>query len=151
MKKKKKNFRSQLADTKSINSTNDSLLSELKLATQGLFYISETDAEILPFSGQKVNEISPSEILSQTGNLEDCEIEERDFDEFFDRLTKIQDWFGQGETDRADKFLILRKILEDNLRDLKVFKIGRIRREIYFVGTDSDNCLKGIKTFAVET
>jgi Nuclease A inhibitor-like protein len=151
VKKNQKNFESQSSGKKSKNSSENSLIGELTNAVKGLYYISETDAEIFPFSGQKVSEISRLEILRQTENSEGCEVEERDFNEIFDRLTTIQDWFGKNEIDRAEKFLKLRKILENHLRDLKVFKLGRIKKEIYFVGVDSENFLKGIKTIAVET
>jgi hypothetical protein len=151
VKKNKKKIESITAFEKGKSSPEDSLISELESAVKGLYYISETDAEIFTFSGQKANEISRSEILRQTGTSDEIEVEERDFNEIFDRLTTIQDWFGESEKEQAEKFLELRNILENNLRDLKVFKLGRIRKEVYFVGIDSGDLLKGIKTEAVET
>jgi hypothetical protein len=41
--------------------------------------------------------------------------------------------------------------LKENLRDLKVYRIGRIEIDIYVIGIDSQNNLMGIKTKAVET
>jgi hypothetical protein len=45
----------------------------------------------------------------------------------------------------------LRQFLEQNLTDLKVFRIGRIRLDVYVVGLDSEGNLAGVKTVAVET
>ena len=63
----------------------------------------------------------------------------------------MQDWFGDEETATANKFAELKKLLEDNLRYLKVFKIGKIELDIYIVGLDVESNLIGIKTKAVET
>lgn len=129
----------------------DLLFDEINKAAEGLIYISETDAEILPFSGKKAAEVSAEEIMRQTESSPDSNIEERDFEEFFGRLIKIQDWFGEEETINAGKFAALKDLLERNLRDLKVFKIGSIELNVYVVGLDSENVLKGFKTKAVET
>jgi hypothetical protein len=129
----------------------DSLFEKIKKATEGLYYISETDAEILPFAGTKAEAVTAKNLLSQTGNEISAPVEERNFAEFFARLTKIQDWFGDEEKQTAARFAELQKLLEDNLKDLKVFKVGRIEIHIYVVGLDADGNLTGIKTRAVET
>ena len=132
-------------------------VNENELATQiekiaaGLYYISETDAEIFPFSGNKAELVSVEEILKQTESAADTAVEERDFNEFFARLTEMQDWFGDEETAIANKFAELKKLLEDNLRDVQVFKIGKIKLDIYVVGLDVESNLMGIKTKSVET
>ena len=116
-----------------------------------MYYISETDAEILPFMGSAAESVSKEEILRQTKNALDTPVEERGFSEIFKRLTKIQDWYGEEETAAAAKFSALKELLENNLKDLKVFKVGTIELDVYFVGLNKDNILMGIKTKAVET
>lgn len=134
------------------NDASENIFSEgVKRLAGGLFYISETDAEIVPFEGVETEAVTTDEILRQTGQLPETPIEERNFEEIFLRFTKIQDWFGEEETETAGKFLELKNFLEQNLRDLKVFKIGRIQLKVYFVGLDSQGVLKGIQTEAVET
>lgn len=128
-----------------------SLTEQIKTASEGLYYISETDAEILPFTGSKADSVTKEEILRQTNNQADENVEEREFGEIFARLTKIQDWFGDEEKVTAEKFYALKNLLEKNLRDLKVFKIGSIDIDIYFVGLDAENNLTGIQTKAIET
>lgn len=119
--------------------------------SKGLYYISETDAEISPFEGAKAEAVTKENILIQTKNAPNALIEERIFAEIFARLTAIKDWFGDEEKANAERFSALQKFLEENLKDLKVFKIGKIQIDIYFVGLDTEGNLLGIQTKAVET
>jgi hypothetical protein len=127
------------------------LAKEIEKLVSGLYYISETDSEIFPFVGGKAGGVTKEIVLKQTKSEPDSEIEERNFEEFFSRLTKIEDWFGEEEIEAARKFAALKELLQKKLRDLKVFKIGQIELDIYAVGLDSENVLMGIKTKAVET
>ncbi len=130
---------------------NEGFEKEIERACQGLFFPSETEAAILPFFGGKVV-VSPLEaIVRELGSKDKKESEERAFVEFFARLTKIQDWFTPVETRNANRFLELQKLLEDNLDDLTVLRIGRIQIDIYVVGIDRAGNLSGIRTRAVET
>ena len=129
----------------------DQLAKQIRQISEGLYYISETDAKIFPFAGTKANAVTKENLLPQTGNKPDAPVEERDFADFFTRLTKIQDWFGDEEKQTAAKFARLKELLEKNLKDLKVFKVGRIEIDIYIVGLDDEGKLTGIKTKAVET
>lgn len=129
----------------------NSFTEQLKAATAGLYYISETDAEIVPFKGNQAQSTSKETVLVQTQSASDVPVEERNFTEFFARFTEIQDWFGDEEKETARKFTQLKELLEKNLKDLKVFKVGRIQLDVYVVGLDAENNLVGIKTKAVET
>lgn len=130
---------------------NNELFRKIERACEGLIYISETDAPVLPFVGDPSDVLTAKLILQQTGVRADTQIEERDFDEFFVRLTTLKDWYGEKEIDRTKKFLELKKLLEENLRDLKVFRIGSIRIDIVVAGRDKDGNLAGVTTKAVET
>ena len=124
---------------------------KVKKIVKDLYYISETDAEILPFEGRKAEAVTKDVILLQTNNQPDTPIEERNFAEIFARLTAMQDWFGDEEKATAEKFAALQKLLEENLTNIKVFKVGSIQIDIYFVGLDTEGNLTGIQTKAVET
>jgi hypothetical protein len=63
----------------------------------------------------------------------------------------MQDWYGEEEKEIAQKFARLKVFLEQNLKDLKVLKVGRIKLDVYIVGLDDKDQLAGIKTKAVET
>jgi hypothetical protein len=133
------------------DSCDDNLAEQIKIAVRGLYYISETDALIQPFVGKQAKAVSKQEILSQTKKAADSTIEEKDFAGFFARLTEIQDWFGDEEREIAQKFVQLKELLEKNLRDLKVFRIGKIQLDVYVIGLDAKDNLSGIETKAVET
>ena len=90
-------------------------------------------------------------IARELGLKKEITVEERSFVDFFARLTKIQDWFTEIETKNAKRFLVLQKLLEENLEDLIVLRIGRIQIDIYVVGLYAAGNLAGIQTKAVET
>lgn len=127
------------------------LKEKIKTACEGLFYISESDAEISLFVGTVAKAVTKEVLLSQTENTPDAPIEERSFEESFARLTKLEDWFGDEEKQTAQKFAELSDLLKTNLKDLKVFKVGKIELDVYAVGLDAESNLTGIKTKAVET
>ncbi len=127
------------------------LFQEIKKATDGLIYISETDSEVLPFIGGRSETVNIESLLKQINAASDIKVKEITFEDFFENLITIQDWFEAEEKETAEKFLKLKKLLEENLKDLKVFKIGKIEIEVYVVGLDEENNLLGIKTEAVET
>ena len=143
-KKKQKNFRNT-------NRNSTSFLRQIRGACESLFYVSETDAPVLAFSGLAVSEVNRKTILQQTGGWTGDSVKELAFDEFFGRLTTVKDWFGETQRMRAKKFLDLQKLIEENLSNLKVFKIGHVLVQIYAVGIDRDGNLMGITTSAVET
>lgn len=136
--------------SKEKKSTN-SLSKRIKKITGNLYYISETDAEILPFTGEKAETVDKDTLLAQICADRDAPVEERNFEEFFSRLTEIQNWFGAEEKKSARKFSELKDLLQEELKDIKVFKIGNMELDVYVVGLDSENILSGIKTQAVET
>ena len=50
-------------------------LKQIKKASEGLYYISETDAEILPFFGKQSQTVTKEEILRQTDHAADTLVE----------------------------------------------------------------------------
>ncbi|MCS6873696.1 MAG: nuclease A inhibitor family protein [Pyrinomonadaceae bacterium] len=128
----------------------DFIFDSMKSMTEGLYYMSETDAEILAFKGGIVDRLDKESFAKSTA-LRSEEIEERDFEKFFERLTKVQDWFGEEERKNAERFKKLRDFMKNHLRDLRVFRVGKIEIEIYVVGIDSKGRIYGFRTQAVET
>ena len=81
----------------------NSLNLDIETAVKDLFYTSETDAEILIFVGSKADTVTKENLLIQTKSQSVVKVEEKDFNEFFNRLTAIQNWFGDEEKDRQKK------------------------------------------------
>jgi hypothetical protein len=127
------------------------LSEQLAEIVEGLSYTSETDAEIMLFNGRETEFLSRENFLSQINKTNDIKIEEKSFSDFFRPLVKFQDWFGEEERKTTEKFIKLKELLQQNLIQKKVFRIGKKEIDIYVVGLDKDNILRGIQTKAVET
>lgn len=140
---------SQQSSGKKIAET--SFIEELEHSVKDLWYISETDSEVKVFTGKKADSVTKEIFVAQNNFSAETNIEERDFADFFKNLTTIQDWYGDEEKETAAKFSTVEKLLEENLKDLKVFKVGQIELDIYVVGLNSQSVLTGITTKAVET
>lgn len=143
MQQKKKNIKAG-EELKSLNEQISETVAELK-------YRSETDAEILPFTGNKAEIVSSENLLQQIGNKKEIKVEEKDFNEFFAPLVKIKKWYGEEERKQTEKFMRLKEILQINLINKKVFRLGKKDIDIYIVGLDKNNILCGIQTKSVET
>jgi hypothetical protein len=122
----------------------------LKTACLPLTFISETDADVIPFTAGKPATHSLDSYLTAL-DVNSTEIEERTFDNFFDRLTSEKDWHGPKENERRKRWSNLRVVLEKGLDDLRVIRVGRVRLDIYVVGVDASGKLAGVKTKAIET
>jgi hypothetical protein len=129
----------------------DELVTRISRACEGLFYISETDAPVTVFAAERADTIDAATIRALTNSPKDARVEERDFHKFFARLTKSEAWHLDAQREQTKKFLELQTLLEEDLRELKVFKIGEIQLTIYVVGLDTNNNVVGVSTEAVET
>lgn len=130
---------------------NQTLNEQIAEIIAGLIYMSEVDAKIIPFSGRQTDSVTAESLLQQIGRTSDIRIEEKDFNEFFAPLVKIQKWYGEDERKMTENFIRLKELLKENLINKKVFRLGKIEIDIYVVGLDGENFLRGIQTKAVET
>lgn len=133
------------------NNISVGLSTTLATACEGLIYISEADAPVTPFYGSIAEAVTGETILQQANIPGDSPVSELSLDAFFGRLTEIRDWYGDTEKQRAKKFSELQKLLGENLRDPKVFRVGTVQVDIFAVGIDSEGNLTGVTTKAVET
>ena len=127
------------------------LFDRISAACTGLIYISEIDSPVTPLAASGTDGKLPDVFLQYTGRPPDDSVEEASFNDLFDRLTAKKDWHGERENERTKKFLELRRLLEEHLTDLIVFRLGRIQIDIFAVGLDKNNVLMGVSTKAVET
>lgn len=116
-----------------------------------LIYISEADSSVEMFRWSTHKNFNGETIIHEARLEQNAQIEEVAFDDFFLKLTKEKDWFGESDRARAAGFLKLQKLLSENLTDLKVFRIGRVRIEIFVVGLDKSGETVGVRMSAVET
>ena len=109
---------------------------QIAAACEGLTYISETDAPVT---------------LMTRRSLPLGKIQVIKFGEFCARQTKIEEWFGEEESQRAYRFGDLWMLLGTRLSNLTVLKIGEIKIRIFIFGADKDGNIVGVETRAIET
>jgi hypothetical protein len=127
--------------------TGEALRNALGNVCRGLFYISETDSEITPVLA--VGKRSLVEFANES--VPDSPIETKPAEDFFQRLIKDREWHGEDERKRVRRFRKLSKVIFENLEDVAVLRVGRIRIDIFVVGYDADGNIAGIATRSVET
>jgi len=127
------------------------LISALRAACKGLIYVSETDREFEPVWFDISANKTSADYLDKLRNCTDGASEEVPADEFFQRLSRIEDWYTESERRRAKGFADLFALMKSNLSDIRVFRLGRIQVEIFIVGIAKSGRLIGVKTSAVET
>lgn len=116
--------------------------------------VEETPTENLAPNDSSSNVFAPplsEDVLKHTNREAETKIEETTLHTFFYRPTQIEDWYGDEEKATAQQFSVLKKLLEANLKDIKVFRLGEIAIDVYVVGVDKDGNLAGIKTTVIET
>lgn len=135
----------------------DNLLTRLAEATLDLFYISETDAPFEAFVWQRetnsetFSTVNAFDILRFSGKTPDTTFREQSVEDFFRFPTTEQEWQSDEERDIVKRYIKLKELIIEALRDPKVIKIGDVEIEVYLVGIDGNGNLAGVKTEAVET
>ena len=112
-------------------------------------YVSETDADVQPLRSGAVTNANVVDAINAIDGRKP--VEQVDVTDFFLRITAEQDWFGAPEKKRAERFARLQRFIEENLRGIKVLKVGRVQKTIYVAGISPNNDLLGVKMDAVET
>ena len=120
-------------------------------ASKGLNFVSENDAPVVPFFADQPGESVRSAVRKAAGDPPEELIEETDAKRFFDRLTCDREWYNASQKKNAAGFKRLQKLLEEELTDLRVFRVGNVKLKIYVVGLDPDGNLAGVLTEAIET
>lgn len=131
---------------------NNSASLEIAKLCKGLVYVSETDAPVELFVGERMSDISAEQLADQLRLPKNTKIEQQDAAAFFRRLSEQKDWYTKDQKETAKRFAQLGKFFSCDLSDPAAFRIGRIRIDIYVIGKDKNSGeIVGIKTRAVET
>ena len=132
-------------------SSHNELVTVLQTLTDGLLWMSETDApfEVFHWEGQ-LSSLTDDQLLERTHHLLGTAIEVIPFDDFFAASTQKQDWFDAEEEAVAARYQSLVSALKQHLSDLKVYRVGEIKIDLYVVGQTHVGII-GLATQAVET
>jgi len=112
----------------------DLIATQLKQASQGLLFLSETDAPFEVISWQTQEQLTQAKLLQLTNHPPDAPVEMQTIDEFFAIATAEEDWHDQDERETAKRFQNLVSILKQNLSQLQVYRVGSIDIDAYIVG-----------------
>ena len=129
----------------------DSIATQLKQASKGLFFLSETDApfEVIHWSAQ--GKLTPAKLLQLTNHPPDAPLKMLAVDDFFAIATQEEDWHDEEEGETVKRFQNLVSVLKQNLSQLQVFRVGSINVDVYIVGATPSGDRTGLSTKLVET
>ncbi len=127
------------------------LITRLEQAVDGLLYPSESDAPLTVFVWRQPVPFSAEALLACTGHDSTTPVKTTDLDSFFRPVTTSRAWHGTEEQERTRRFTALHELLEAELSDIQVYKVGSIRIDVYIVGYDADGNILGLTTNVVET
>lgn len=114
--------------------------SALTRAAQGLLYPSESDAPFEAFQW-KAGGSDPRAAIAAQGKRAD-EVSEISIDAFFAQLIA---------GDQGPEFARLKNVLQSQLNDLRVLRVGQIEIDIYLIGKTSAGDWAGLHTVSIET
>lgn len=130
--------------------SDEELLEELKGATRGLLFMSESDYPLEVFEWTTA-EPTREFLRKLAGKDSSAEVETQGAREFFRASVSEADWKGEAELATARKFQKLLRLLEATLSDLKVYRVGTIDINVYVAGRAPSGNWLGVSTRVVET
>lgn len=127
--------------------TDEQIVEELKAASNGLLMMSESD---YPFKVVRWGEELPEQ-LRDAGGASQAKIEMREADDFFRAATTEREGMRAEDHATVDRYRKLVRVLKESLVDLKVYKVGTLKMDVYVIGRSSDGTWMGLTTQVVET
>ena len=126
--------------------------SQLLLLLDGLLYPSESDepVQFLSLPRAESGKITASELAKLFGLAEGEEVIEREPERFWSVVTTDWEWYGPEERERTARFVEIRCLLEQELKEIQYFETGEVEVGLYLLGQSEGNIV-GIKTIAVRT
>lgn len=129
----------------------EELIAELKQATAGLMFMSESDYPFETVCWKSAKEISPEHLRETAGAAKDAAVATESLEQFFGASMAEPEWKKDQELVVAKKYQTLVQLLKENLNDVKVYKIGEIDMPVYIIGRSAEGNRLGLSTTVVET
>jgi hypothetical protein len=125
----------------------------LATATTGLLFPSESDSPLTPYTwtAQGVAPPSPEALREALGRPPETRVEIEEAEDFFEGLTEPRRGATAEEKAEAARFRALARLLEQQLTDLRVYRVGEVDVDIYLLGHHPSGAWLGLRTHAVET
>ena len=130
--------------------TDEQLLNELREATRGLTYMSESD---YPFEVFNWGAAEPTQdfLRGLTGEASDVQVETTSAANFFRVAVSEAEWKNADQLNEARRFQTLLRLLEQNLTNLRVYRVGAVNIPVYVAGRAASGNWLGVSTRVVET
>ncbi|QMU30541.1 nuclease A inhibitor family protein [Adhaeribacter radiodurans] len=132
--------------------TTEEVLSQLQILTQGLYYQSEADypLEVVSFDATITNELTQEEILTLTGKTPGEPVEVMETSTFFRHFNQVNSTTNQ-EVSSATNAQALQFFLEQNVQNMKVYRMGKRTISALLVGKTATGNWIGLQTTIIET
>lgn len=134
-----------------MSNSDERLIDLLQQSVDGLLCMSESEAPFEVFAWKVEPPMTAEMVLQQTHHPSDAPVEVVSLEQFFSVATEEQDWYGPEEQEQAKKYRHLVEVIKNNLSDAQVYKIGKIKIDVYILGRIASGQIAGISTQVVET
>jgi hypothetical protein len=123
---------------------------KITAAANGLYYLSETDH---PFSVQVITPGGPVEaaLIKLSGQPAGAPVEKITLQYFLRNMVKADPNGPAEEQEIAKRFQRLQQVLEQELSDVEVYRIGRVNIDAFIAGKTTDGNWLTLQTKLVET
>ena len=127
------------------------LIDQLSKASEGLLWLSEADYPFETIYWEDLDDISSEKILQKSARDLATNVEVRELDQFFQRVTEEKDWYEEAEMAECRRYQELVTFLKTHLSDIKVYRVGSCEINIYILGKTASGAIAGLSTISVET
>lgn len=130
------------------------LLQTFNALSEGLLFMSEGDFPASSFFWDvpgASGALTPQQFLKQLVLPVGTIFQERELDRFFRPQLRLDDPEDTEQVEMVEKFKALKAALEENLNNIKVYRVGEIQIQAYVVGETSFGGYAGILTTLIET
>lgn len=133
--------------------SDEEILAELGRAAEGLLYMSEIDSALEPVRVEGGGGAGPCErqLRELAGKPADAPVGVSDTKRFFGNAVREDDWKGEAEIADARRFQNLVRVLDRELSDLRVYRVGEVQVRAYVLGKSPSGSWLGVSTLLVET
>jgi hypothetical protein len=132
---------------------NTNITETLKQSSTGLMMMSESEYpfEVISWANEGSEPITTKRILQLTNHPQDSLIEEVELEHLFRNSAFEREWHDELQKQEVVKFQTLLNALKDNLKEIKVYRVGSTNIDVYIIGKTSTDDLAGLSTKAIET
>lgn len=126
-------------------------LQKIREASEGLLFMSEAD---YPFELVYMEEpvAAPDQkLLALSGKEEGSPLEKVDLPYFFRNQVRVYPESSPEQQARAQRFQRLQQVLQEELTDVEVYRIGTIDIDAFIIGKGKDGRWAGLRTRLIET